>query len=221
MRRTVRTLLVAAGLLAVAFAATSSFHTPQVADAASARMNRQTFHDQMRTLWAGDHIVWTRCFIISAGTLPDNLPDIGPTTDRLLDNQTAIGDAFKPFYGADAGNHLTGLLRTHILTAAQLVFAAKAGDTAGVAAAKEAWYANAHDIAVFLHSLNPSNWSVEAVETLLDQHLDLTLDEAVARLQARYADDVAAYDEVHAQILVLADALSSGIIAQFPQKFVR
>src|SRR5919198_516900 len=100
MRRTVRGLSIAAGLLAIAFAtSTSSFGGPQVADA-SARMNRQTFHDQMRTLWGGDHIVWTRCFIISAGTLPDNLPDIGPTTDRLLDNQTAIGDAFKPFYGA-------------------------------------------------------------------------------------------------------------------------
>jgi hypothetical protein len=221
MRRTVRGLLIAAGLLAIAFATTaSSFGGQQAADA-GALQNRQALHDQMRTLWGGDHIVWTRCFIISAGTLPDNLPDIGPTTDRLLENQTAIGDAFKPFYGADAGNHLTALLRTHIITAAQLVFAAKAGNDAGVAAASAAWYANAHEIAEFLHSLNPRNWSVAAVESLLDRHLDLTLDEAVARLQHRFADDIAAYDRVHAEILQLADALSNGIIAQFPQKFAR
>lgn len=195
---------------------------PQQAEAAgtsSAVGNRQALHDTMRRLWGGDHIVWTRCFIISAGTLPDNLPDIGPTTDRLLANQTEIGDAFKPFYGAEAGNDLTALLRTHILTAAQLISAAKAGDTAGVESAKAAWYANAHDIAAFLNSLNPRNWSVDAVESLLDRHLDLTLDEAVARLQGRYSDDVAAYDRVHAEILELADALSDGIIAQFPQKF--
>src|SRR3954469_25479478 len=99
---------------------------------ASASMNKQSFHDAMRTLWAGDHIVWTRCFIISAGTLPEVLPDTQATTDRLLANQTAIGNAIKTFYGDQAGNDLTALLRTHILTAADLVFAAKAGDSAAV-----------------------------------------------------------------------------------------
>jgi hypothetical protein len=202
-------------------AAFPSFQAPSVANAASAPMNRQAFHDQMRSLWAGDHIVWTRCFIISAGTVPDNLPDIGPTTDRLLFNQTEIGNAFKPFYGEAAGDHLTSLLRIHILLAAQLIAAAKAGDAAGVDSATAAWYANAHEIAEFLHGLNPNNWSVDSVEALLDRHLDLTTDEAVARLQGRYSDEIAAYDEVHAEILQLADALSSGVIAQFPQRFAR
>jgi hypothetical protein len=55
----------------------------------------------------------------------------------------------------------------------------------------------------------------------MKDHLDLTLEEAVARLEGRYADDIAAYDEIHAQILAMADMLSDGIVAQFPAKFTR
>jgi hypothetical protein len=192
--------------------------TGSVVDA-NAVMSRQAFHDQMRNLWGADHIVWTRCFIISAATLPDNLPDIGPTTDRLLANQTAIGDAIKPFYGNAAGDALTALLRTHILIAAQLVADAKAGLTTAVAADSAAWYANADEIATFLHNANPRNWSFATLQNLLDQHLDLTLAEATARLQGHYSADISAYDRIHAEILQLADTLSAGIIAQFPQKF--
>jgi hypothetical protein len=202
--------------LAITLAA-AAFGPTSTTDAA--RATRQAFHDQMRILWAGDHIVWTRCYIVSAGTFPTNLPDTDETAGRLLANQTAIGNAFKPFYGDAAGEELTALLRIHILTAAELIDAVKSGIQADIEKAGDAWYANAEDIAAFLHSLNPDNWPVAAVESLLDAHLDLTAEEAVARIQGHYQADIDAYDRVHAQILQLADALSAGIIAQFPQEF--
>jgi hypothetical protein len=179
---------------------------------------RQAFHDAMRQLWE-DHIVWTRQFIVSAATEPGDLPDIGPTTDRLLANQTDIGNAFKPYYGDEVGEAVTALLREHILTAADLIAAAKAGDTAAVEAASAAWYANADEIATALNGLNPKNWPLDVMKAHMKDHLDLTLAEAVARLQGRYDDDIAAYDEVHAQILEMADMLSDGIIAQFRATF--
>lgn len=208
-----------AGSLVLALAVTA---TPAV-DAHSghdAATNKAAFHDAMRKLWE-DHIVWTRQYIVSAATESGDLPDIGPTTDRLLANQADIGNALKPFYGDAAGEQVTALLRDHILTAAGLIAAAKAGDGAAVESASTAWYANAHDIAVALHGLNPDHWPLADLDAMMKDHLDLTLAEAVARLQGRYADDIAAYDQVHAEILEMADMLSDGITAQFPAKLSR
>lgn len=191
---------------------------PAHVDAHGAVTSRSAFHDAMRKLWE-DHIVWTRQFIVSAATEAGNLPDTAATVDRLLANQTDIGNAIKPYYGDAAGDALTELLRDHILTAADLIAAAKAGDGAGVAAASEAWYANADEIAAFLSEANPRNWPLDEMQAHMRSHLDLTLEEAVARLEGRYADDIAAYDKVHADILAMADMLSDGIIAQFPASF--
>ena len=180
--------------------------------------SRNAFQDQMRKLWE-DHITWTRMFIVSAATESGNLPDLAPTVDRLLANQVDLGNAIKPFYGDAAGNHLTALLREHILTAADIVSAAKAGDDSAVATAKDAWYANADEIAAFLSAANPREWPLDEMRSMMRSHLDLTLAEAVARLQGRYADDIVAYESVHAEILEMADMLSSGIVAQFPSRF--
>ena len=183
--------------------------------AASAKTSRSAFHDGMRQLWE-DHIVWTRNFIISDVA---DLPDLSAVTDRLLRNQDDIGDAIKPFYGDAAGEQLSGLLREHILGAAALLNAAKAGDADAVAAASDAWYANADEIAEFLAAANPKHWPVDEMKAMMKDHLDLTLSEAVNRLQGNYADDIAAYDQIHVQILHMADMLSDGIMAQFPSKF--
>src|SRR5215213_2286697 len=80
------------------------------------RASEAAFQDAMRKLWE-DHITWTRLFIVSAAA---DLPDAKATTDRLLQNQTDIGNAVKAYYGDAAGAQLTSLLRDHILIAADL-----------------------------------------------------------------------------------------------------
>jgi hypothetical protein len=169
----------------------------------------------MRKLWE-DHITWTRLAIISLTT---KAPDTEATVGRLLQNQADIGNAIKPYYGKAAGTELTRQLRSHILIAADVIAAAKAGDRAALADAQSRWVKNADTIASVLHSVNPRNWPLAEMKAMMHTHLDLTTQEAVARLQSNWAADVVAYDKVHAHILHMADMLSEGLVKQFPARF--
>ena len=181
------------------------------------RMSRSEFvlRQEMRRLWE-DHITWTRLAIISLTT---DSPDTEATVGRLLENQTDIGDAVEPFYGEAAGNELTRQLRLHILIAADVVAAAKAGDEDALAEALARWHSNADDIAAVLNSVNPEYWELATMKAEMRTHLDLTTQEAVARLQGNWSADVAAYDEIHEHILHMSDLLSSGLVEQFPKRF--
>jgi hypothetical protein len=190
--------------------ATASQH-----DAEAPKISRRAFHDGMRRLWV-DHVTWTRLFIVSFAA---DLPDLQATTDRLLQNQVDIGTAIEPFYGRQAGNQLTDLLTDHILTAAQLLQAAKDNDQAAFDQASADWYANARDIARFLHQANPKHWSLADMRSMMKTHLDLTLQEAAQQLGGDFAGSVATYDQVETEILHMANMLSAGIVAQFPSKF--
>jgi hypothetical protein len=217
-----RTRLAAAGLAAAltlgVVATAVAIAPPGLHGAHAAKPDKVAFHDAMRKLWE-DHITWTRLFIVSAATLPDNLPDTGPTADRLLANQDAIGDALRPFYGDEVGDAVTALLREHILSAADIIAAAKAGDDAARDEAIARWYVNANQIADALNGLNPKHWPQDEMRAMMKAHLDRTLEEVVARLEGRYEDDIDAYEQIHADILEMADMLSDGIIAQFPDRF--
>ena len=169
----------------------------------------------MRALWE-EHIIWTRMAIVDFAA---GAPSLGDTEARLLRNQADIGDAIAPFYGRAAGRRLTGLLRSHILIAVDVLTAAKAGDTAGVARAQARWARNADQIAGFLSGANPSAWPRAEMRRMMLEHLKLTTDEAVARLTGHWRADIRAFDRVHLQALAMADMLSAGIIGQFPRRF--
>ena len=168
----------------------------------------------MRQLWE-EHIVYTRNFIISS---VGDLEDTGKIAERLLRNQDDIGNAIKPIYGEEAGNKLAALLREHILIAADIVKAAKAGDSEGVAKGQKKWIGNADDIAVFLSGANP-NWPVQTLKDMLYKHLAFTTTEVVSRIKKDWPADIDAYDKGHAHMLMFADILTEGIVKQFPKKF--
>ena len=59
-------------------------------------------------------------------------------------------------------------------TAADVIAAAKAGDSAKLADAQARWVKNADQIAAVLHSVNPRHWKLGAMKAEMHRHLDLT-----------------------------------------------
>lgn len=168
----------------------------------------------MNKLWE-DHVTWTRNVILC---LVDGLPGADQAVKRLMQNQVDIGNAVKPYYGDDAGNKLTELLKAHIAISADVVKSAKAGNTPALDEANKKWYANADEISAFLSKAN-SNWALTDMQMMMNDHLKLTTDEAVQRIKKDYTADIIAYDKVHEEILKMSAMLADGIIKQFPEKF--
>lgn len=170
---------------------------------------------ELRQLWE-DHAMYTRNVILN---IIDDLPGTNEAVIRLLKNQDDIGNAIKSVYGEEAGNKLTELLHEHITIAADLLKAAKANNQADFKTINSKWFKNGDDIAAFLNSANPKNWKLEDMKTMMHDHLNLTTEEAVARLKKDYKADIEAFDKTRAELLEMSDMLAEGIVKQFPDKF--
>jgi hypothetical protein len=168
----------------------------------------------LRRLWS-DHVIWTRQYIVAAAA---ERADAKPAASRLLKNQEDIGNAVVPFYGPQAGQRLTELLKQHITIAVEIIDAARKGEDARYEDANARWDHNVEEIAELLSSANP-NWRRADLVDLLMQHLNLTRNEVRAHLQKRWEADVDAFDQILTEILTVSDALCDGIVKQFPAKF--
>lgn len=180
----------------------------------TASSSQIALHSAMRTLW-DQHMQWTYDTVIAFAAGSDGLD---PTIGRILQNQVDIGNAIAPYYGDAAATQLTDLLTTHIKEAVPVLVAAKAGDTPALNKAVQNWYANAKDIADFLATANP-NWKKADLRNMMKSHITQTITYASDILTGDYAKAIVDYDAAQTNMVHMADMLSDGIIAQFPDKF--
>ncbi|MDF2473575.1 MAG: hypothetical protein K0R21_1357, partial [Anaerocolumna sp.] len=58
-------------------------------------------------------------------------------------------------------------------------------------------------------------WSQSVWKEMMYDHLSMLEHEVSARIQGRYQEDIAVYDDIQKQALMMADVMSEGIIRQF------
>jgi hypothetical protein len=162
-------------------------------------------------LWE-QHVTWTRLTIIS---IVEGLQDVDVVTARLLRNPKDFARMLEPFYGQRTASMFADLFTSHLVIAAELVTAAKAGESQAAADAERRWYVNADQIAEFLGTINP-HWSQAEWRSMLHEHLALTKSEAVDVITKDFAAGVEVYDKIERQALAMADVMTQGIVRQFP-----
>lgn len=173
--------------------------------------SRMALHDHMRVLWL-DHASAMRMYIVSvAGDLPDN--EIA--TQRLLRSQDLIGNAFADYHGSDAGAHLSGLMKEHVLIAGDVLKASRNGDAAGMNEAHTRWYESADEIASFLQDVDPHHFTSSSLKAALRMEVDHIFSAVIHRLQGNYEAELLDHEDIVYQMLIMADTLSDGIAARF------
>jgi len=180
-----------------------------------ARVSASVYHDQWRQLME-DHVTWTRVVIL--GVLSD-LPGRHDYTARLLQNYEDMEAALAPYYDAGDVEKLGDLLQDHLVIAAAILTAARAGDTTTMNAKITEWRANADQITAQMAAMNPDFWPADENGPMWQQHLDATLTEATSLASGNFAAEIQAYDEIHMLALDMADMFSNGVIQQNPRAF--
>lgn len=215
MKKLLKNLLVSLSLLSLIFIPVKT-QALEMKAATDASYNKKICDFKManRKLWI-DHILWTRSFIVSDTS---SLEDKDLILKRLLKNQEDIGASISPYYGKEAGNKLTALLKEHIEIAGKLTDAAKTKNKSDLENYNKLWYENADRISEFLSSANPS-YSNKMVKDMLYKHLELVTDQVLGRVNKDWNADITSFDKGEDHMIMFADMITEGTVKQFPEKF--
>ena len=169
----------------------------------------------VRDLLVG-HIFWTRAAMIA--TRRGDSASARVADQKARENARAIGQAFVPFYGQQAGDKLSTLFGGHYAGIRQYEAAAFAASETRRKAAVAVIGKNADELAGLLSSANP-NLPRDTVRSLLGGHAGhhVAAIEAIAKRDA--AREAAVWDQMRVHIYMIADAISGAVVKQFPDKF--
>ena len=212
LRHIARKMVLISAMLLMA-ASPSPAHDRQTGMQESAKSVE--LREALRDLWVG-HVFWVRNVALAT-----RLGDTGAAAvaeENVVKNARAIADAIIPVYGKPAADQLFGLLAGHYGAVKAYMTAAYAADKKGRDAAVDKIKANATEIAGFLSTANP-NLPKDTLVSLLFAHGGHHIAQIDAFAVKDYAAEARVWSAMNEHMLMIADALGTGIVKQFPAKF--
>ena len=177
--------------------------------------------DQLKALLrllSTQNSMWTRNYIVSYIA---NLDDVIVLDNRVLMNVIDIKNVFSVYYTDEISSNLESLLRNYISRLSDVLKLLKINyanptitSQKDLMLAQRYWDNSAVEIAQFLSEINP-NWSLDQLQTLILDHIEMTRNQMIKRLQSDYTFEIHQYDFLEYHSLMIADYIYEGIINMF------
>lgn len=164
-----------------------------------------------------ENVCWMRNMVLCT---TDDIPGKEEIVKRILQNQDDVGNSLKPYFGEENARHLGELLQEQFFKITDLLKALKHGQKIDYNELDAYLNANADSIVKILILNNP-NWKKEELLKMIKDYIQFTKEQASARLNKDYNGDIAAFDKAYNNALAIADLISSGIINNFPERFIK
>jgi hypothetical protein len=144
--------------------------------------------------------------------------DIGAINDQIFKDIKNIRNGLTPYFTSGIlGNFETGL-ETLVTDLANEIKAVKSGkDTKDLETKTTAAITN---LAEYLESINPKYWPKAAVVDIFTNLKNLYLDQVKFKLKRDWPADIDTLNKSIAALTQFSDVFSSGIIKEFPGKFI-
>lgn len=169
----------------------------------------------LRDLWV-EHVFWIRSYVVAVEA--GDKGAIKASEAEVVANARQIAGAIEPFYGKAASDQLFGLLAGHWGAVKDIADTTKAGNQGKRQAATTALIDNAKAIAKFLSGANP-HLPYDTLFALLSAHGAHHIAQIDQLHADKYQDEAKTWAAMRGHMLVIADALTDGLAAQFPAKF--
>lgn len=169
----------------------------------------------LRDLWLG-HILSIRN--VAVATMDKNASARTVAETGVVANAEQIARSIEPFYGKAASDKLFTLLAGHYGAIRDHLDATVVGSASQQEAAVKALTANAAEISTFLSGANPY-LPKDTLMGLLMAHAAHHITQFQQLKEGDYTHEADTWRGMKQHIYVVADALSQGLAAQFPDKF--
>lgn len=170
----------------------------------------------LRDEWSR-HLFWIRNVVLD--NAKNDLRSRDFAEKAVAASTRDIARTFRPFYGEAASDRLRTLLTQHYGAVQAYSQATVAGNKRQQEAALAKFSSNTDEIAAFLSGINP-HLSKDAVRGLFTTHVDHHVAQINKFQDKDYVGEEETWPVMEHHVYVIADALTTAMVKQFPSKFM-